>query len=131
MAHQITPQLMFQSGAEEAMRLYISLFKNSEIKHIERYGPEAHRLEGAVKKAVLSLNGLELICIDSPVEHAFGFTPSISLFVDCESESELNEAFAKLSDEGAVLMPLDNYGFSFKFAWVNDRFGVSWQLNLA
>ncbi|MBT5874623.1 MAG: VOC family protein, partial [Candidatus Latescibacteria bacterium] len=58
------------------------------------------------------------------------FTPAISFFVECESESELDGAFKSLSDAGSVLMPPDNYGFSTKFTWVNDRFGVSWQLNL-
>lgn len=77
-----------------------------------------------------TLRGYSLICIDSPVKHDFGFTPSISLFVDCEDESELDEAFRQLSAGGEVFMPLDNYGFSAKFGWVGDRFGVSWQLNL-
>ena len=54
----------------------------------------------------------------------------MSLFVDCESEAELDAAFAKLSADGTVMMPPDNYGFSSKFAWVSDRFGVSWQLYL-
>jgi predicted 3-demethylubiquinone-9 3-methyltransferase (glyoxalase superfamily) len=74
--------------------------------------------------------GQEVICIDSPVKHNFTFTPSISLFVECESEAELETAFGQLSASGAVLMPLDNYGFSKKFGWLNDRYGVSWQLNL-
>lgn len=65
------------------------------------------------------------------MKHQFTFTPSISLFVECENESELDEAFNKLSAGGMVLMPLNNYGFSKKFGWLNDRFRVSWQLNLA
>lgn len=60
----------------------------------------------------------------------FTFTPSMSIFVDCENEAESNQAFQQLSEGGKVLMPLDNYGFSKKFGWVSDRFGVSWQLNL-
>ena len=71
-----------------------------------------------------------MIYIDSPVKHDFTFTPSMSIFVDCEDEGELIKAFNQLSSEGEVLMPLDNYGFSTKFGLVNDRFGVSWQLNL-
>ena len=61
---------------------------------------------------------------------AFTFTPAISLFVECEDEAELDTAFARLSDGGAALMPPGDYGFSRKFAWLADRFGVSWQLNL-
>jgi len=64
------------------------------------------------------------------VKHAFTFTPSISIFVDCEDEAERGKAFRQLSEGGEVLMPLDNYGFSTKLGWVNDRFKVSWQLNL-
>ena len=65
-----------------------------------------------------------------PLKHAFTFTPSISLFVDCESEAELERVFTQVSAGGVVLMPVGNYGFSTKFGWLSDRFGVSWQLNL-
>jgi len=58
------------------------------------------------------------------------FTPSISVFVECESDAEIEEGFSRLSTDGQVLMPLDNYGFSTKFGLVKDRFGPSWQLNL-
>ncbi len=64
------------------------------------------------------------------MKHEFGFTPAISIFVDCESPEELERLYTMLSDGGEVLMPLDNYGFSTKFGWLNDRYGVSWQLNL-
>ena len=69
-------------------------------------------------------------CTDSPPVHDFTFTPSFSIFVDVASAEELDRLFAGLSEGGAVLMPLDEYGFSRRFGWVNDRFGVSWQLNL-
>jgi len=65
------------------------------------------------------------------VKHELTFTPSISLFVDCDSEPELEGVFSRLSAGGVVLMPIDNYWFSTKFGWVKDRFGLSWQLNLA
>jgi predicted 3-demethylubiquinone-9 3-methyltransferase (glyoxalase superfamily) len=125
MARKITTHLMFDGSAEEAMNFYVSLFRGSEIIQIERYGPGEQGAEGTVKMATFSLGGQEFICIDSPVKHAFTFTPSISLFVECESESEVEELFSKLSDGGQVLMPLDNYGFSTKFGWVKDRFGPS------
>jgi predicted 3-demethylubiquinone-9 3-methyltransferase (glyoxalase superfamily) len=130
MAHMVTPFLMFEGSAEEAMRFYVTLFPGSEIKRLERYGPGELGAEGSVKRADFAVAGLDLICIDSPGKHAFTFTPSISLFVECESEAELDSTFGKLSAGGTVLMPLDNYGFSSKFGWLNDRFGVSWQLNL-
>ena len=74
--------------------------------------------------------GREFLCIDSPTKHKFTFTPSMSLFVDCEDQAELEAAFDRLADGGKVLMPVNNYGFSTRFGWVNDRYGVSWQLNL-
>lgn len=121
---------MFDGNAEEAMNFYVSLFENSEVTHIERYGPAEHGKEGSVKVATFTLSGHDMKCIDSPVKHAFTFTPSISLFVECKSEAEIENAFNQLSASGGVLMPLNNYGFSQKFGWLNDRFGVSWQLNL-
>jgi predicted 3-demethylubiquinone-9 3-methyltransferase (glyoxalase superfamily) len=130
MARNVTTHLMFEGAAEEAMTLYVSLFGNSRIEQIERYGPGEMGAEGTVKLAVFSLAGRNFLCIDSPVKHAFTFTPSMSLFVDCESEAELEAVFNRLSDGGSVLMPVGNYGFSTRFAWLKDRFGVSWQLNL-
>jgi predicted 3-demethylubiquinone-9 3-methyltransferase (glyoxalase superfamily) len=130
MARSVTPFLMFEGTAEEAMQFYVSLFSRSEIRQIERYGAAGPGLEGSVKRADFVVAGQNVICIDSPVHHAFTFTPSVSLFVECDTEAELDHVFARLSENGAVLMPLGDYGFSKKFGWVNDRFGVSWQLNL-
>ncbi len=130
MPRSVATFLMFEGVAETAMNFYISLFKGSEIKRIERYGPGEPGAEGSVKRADFTLAGHALMCIDSPMKHGFTFTPSISLFVDCQDEAELDNAFDQLSAGGGVLMPLGDYGFSTKFGWVNDRFGVSWQLNL-
>ncbi|HEY9554024.1 VOC family protein [Allosphingosinicella sp.] len=131
MAHSVTPFLMFEGKAEEAMGVYASLFEGAAITAIDRYGPDEAGTEGSVRRATLRLSSQELICIDSPVHHAFTFTPSVSLFVECEDEAELERLYAGLMEDGQALMPLDNYGFSRRFGWLNDRFGVSWQLNLA
>jgi predicted 3-demethylubiquinone-9 3-methyltransferase (glyoxalase superfamily) len=125
----LTTQLMFTGQAEEAMAFYVALF-NGRVDRIERYAAGGPAPEGTVKRAEFTIAGHRLACIDSPAVHGFTFTPSMSLFVDCADEAELAEAFAKLSDGGGVLMPLGDYGFSRQFGWVNDRFGVSWQLNL-
>lgn len=130
MAVSVTPFLMFEGKAEEAMNLYVSLFPGAEITQMDRYGPGEPGAVGTVKQGRVRLAGQELVCFDSPAKHAFTFTPSFSLFVECESETELDAAFGQLSEAGGVLMPPNNYGFSSKFAWVSDRFGVSWQLNL-
>ena len=115
MAHAVTPFLMFDGVAEEAMSFYVSLFRDSEIRRIERYGPGEQGPEGSIKIADCIISGQALICIDSPVKHDFTFTPSISLFVECENKAEQNEAFDQLSAQGEVLMPLDPYGFSARF----------------
>lgn len=80
--------------------------------------------------AIFALHGQYFMAIDSFVKHGFTFTPATSLFVDCETADEIDRLFSSLSQGGQVLMPLDAYPFSPRYAWVNDRFGVSWQLNL-
>lgn len=101
----IRPFLMFEGSAEQAMQMYVGLFPNSGIKHIERYGPGGPGPEGTVKRADFTVAGQDLICIDSPIKHAFAFTPSFSLFVECESDADFSAAFDKLSAGGTVLMP--------------------------
>jgi len=130
MTRAVATHLMFEGTAEAAMTLYVSLFSGSAIEQIERYGPGEPGAEGTVKVARFTLGGHRLMCIDSPVKHAFTFTPAMSIFVDCLDAAEQEYAFTRLSEGGSVLMPLDNYGFSTRFGWLADRFGVSWQLNL-
>ena len=130
MAATALPFLMFQGKAGEAMNLYVSLFPDGAIEEIALYGPEGPGPEGSVHKARFRVAGQQVLCIDSPIPHAFDFTPSFSFFVQCASDAEFDRLFAGLGDGGAVLMPAGDYGFSRKFAWLSDRFGVSWQLNL-
>ena len=128
---KITTFLMFQDGnAEEAMAFYLSLFDDAEVVSLTRYGADGPGKPGTVQHATFRLAGQQFMCIDSPVEHGFTFTPSVSLFVQCEDEAEISRLFAALSDQGTALMPLGEHGFSARFGWVNDRYGVSWQLNL-
>lgn len=129
---KITTFLMFEGQAEEAITFYTSLFDDSEIVRIKKYGPDGPggpEAEGTVHNALFTLKSRQYMAFDSYIEHGFTFTPSISLFVECDSEEELETLYEKLSDGGEVAMPLDNYGFSTKYGWVQDRFGVSWQLN--
>jgi predicted 3-demethylubiquinone-9 3-methyltransferase (glyoxalase superfamily) len=126
----ITPFLMFQGYAEEAVSLYVSLFADSEIQEVRHYGPDGSAgKEGEAALIRFTLAGREVRALDSVVMHSFSFTPSFSFFVDCASEAELDSAFASLSHMGQVLMPAAAYPFAKKFAWVQDRFGVSWQLS--
>ncbi|MEM9355995.1 MAG: VOC family protein [Pseudomonadota bacterium] len=122
--------MMFQGQAEEAVAFYASVFSEFEVHSVGRYGEGEGGTPGSFKLAQVSLAGHELQIFDSPPVHAFSFTPSFSLYVDFDSDDELAAAVARLSEGGTVMMPLDNYGFSEQFAWIEDRFGVSWQLNL-
>ena len=130
----ITTFLMFvgdQHGkAEQAVGFYTSLFNDSRIVRIERYGAGEQGPEGTVKIAVFTLNGKEFMAIDGAGPHPFTFTPAISLFVECESLEEIERVCRALSDGGMALMELGDHGFSKRFGWVQDRYGVSWQLNL-
>jgi predicted 3-demethylubiquinone-9 3-methyltransferase (glyoxalase superfamily) len=127
--NKISTFLMFEGDAEEAVNFYVSLFPDSEIINIVRYGPEMPAAEGNVYHARFTLSGRTFMAFDSPAEHPFTFTPSVSLFVQCDTENELDVLFEKLSDGGEILMPLGEYPFSEKYVWINDRFGVSWQLS--
>ena len=125
--------LMFigeQAGkAEEAINLYTSLFADSAIVDLDRYGPGEHEPEGSIRVGRFTLGGVGYRAMDSHLDHKFAFTPAFSVFVECESLEELETAYATLSDGGKELMPLGDYGFSTKFGWTEDRYGVSWQLN--
>ena len=123
---------MFQGGvAQTALDLYFAAFPDSRMVRVERYAEGQAGQAGTIKVGVFTLCGREFMCSDSPVPHGFSFTPANSTFVDFDSMAELERVCAVLSEGGQVLMPLDNYGFSKRFGWLNDRFGVSWQLNLA
>jgi predicted 3-demethylubiquinone-9 3-methyltransferase (glyoxalase superfamily) len=128
---KITTFLMFEGRAEEAITFYTGLFDDAGVVSMAKYGPEGPGPEGSVQHAVFTLAGQPYMAIDSFVQHGFTFTPSISLWVDCASEEEIDRLYASLAEGGAELMALGDHGFSRKFGWVNDRFGVSWQLNLA
>jgi predicted 3-demethylubiquinone-9 3-methyltransferase (glyoxalase superfamily) len=126
-----TPFLLFQGGkAEEAMRFYVNTLPNSRIVEIDRYEAGETGPEGTVELGHFEVNGLRVLSTDSPIPHAFDFTPSFSFFVDLESAAELDRIAEAFEEDGEVLMPPNDYGFSERFAWVQDRYGVSWQLNL-
>lgn len=125
-----TPFLMFEGRAEEALDFYVATIPDSRVETIDRYGADGPGPEGSVRMARAVVAGLPVLANDSFVHHAFTFTPSISFMLTCQDEDDVDRLAAALADGGGVLMPVGNYGFSRKFAWVNDRFGVSWQVNL-
>lgn len=129
---QATPFLTFQPGrgqsAAEAMTRYVDLF-GGEVLSDQRYGPDGPGPEGSVMLAEFTLGGTRVRCSDSFVTHDWTFTPAVSLWVTADSEDELRRWFDGLADGGHVNMPVDDYGFGL-FGWVDDAFGVSWQLAL-
>lgn len=125
-----TTFLMFQGRAEEAIRYYQQAFPELRVVSMDKFQAGEPGKPGSVKQAQLELAGLSLRCFDSPVTHAFSFTPAISLFIDCDDEAQLDRIYEHLARGGKALMEPANYGFSRKFTWVEDQFGVSWQLNL-
>lgn len=131
MKKQMITSLTFQdNNAENAMNFYVELFDNSEIISVQRWGKGGPVEEGRIMQAKFKLDGNLFMCSDSPPVHDWNFTPAVSNYLECEDETELEKLFSKLSENGKVTMPLNNYGFSQKFGWVIDQYGVSWQLNL-
>lgn len=135
---KITPCLWFDTNCEEAITFYTSAFPNSKISSIQRYpegveGPMSG-MDGKILTAVFELDGHTFQALDGgPL---FKLNPSISFMVnfdpskDAQASEKLDELWAKLSEGAKVLMPLDAYPFSKKYGWLEDRFGVSWQLIL-
>lgn len=126
----ITPFLWFNNQAEEAANFYASTFTNSKIKKIIRYGAEGAEITGLQKGSVMSvdfeIDGVEFAAINGgPV---FEITPVISFFVNCDTPQEIDTLWKKLSEGGTVIMKLDKYPFNEKYGWIQDKFGVSWQL---
>jgi predicted 3-demethylubiquinone-9 3-methyltransferase (glyoxalase superfamily) len=124
----VAPLLVFQGDASEALEFYASLFPGAQIERVERFGEEEPAREGSVEHATLRIADLTLEVIDSPPVHEFTFAPSISLAVECDAAEAVDALYERLADGGRVFMELNAYLFSPRYAWVADRFGVSWQL---
>ncbi len=118
---KITPFLWFDNQAEEAANFYTSVFKNSTIEKVVRNN-------GSVLVVDFSLGGQKFNALNGGPQ--FKFNPSVSLFVVCETDAETDAVWQALSDGGTALMPLDKYAWSEKYGWVQDRYGLSWQISL-
>ena len=125
---KIFPFLWFNNQAEEAVNLYTSVFKNSSVGEMTRYPEGTPGVPGQVMTVDFTLAGQEFSALNGGPE--FNFTPATSFFVSCETEEELDTLWQTLTEGGAVLMELGEYPFSKKFGYLNDRFGVPWQLSL-
>lgn len=125
---QATPFLMFQGEAKNALALYREAFGDYEELLLQEHADGAQA--GQIAMARIRIAGLEIMLYDSAPIHGFTFTPSTSTFIVCDDEAQLRRLAQVLGEGGAVMMPIDNYGFSTLFTWIADRFGISWQLNL-
>jgi predicted 3-demethylubiquinone-9 3-methyltransferase (glyoxalase superfamily) len=114
---KITPFLWFDSNAEEAMNFYVSIFKNSKILSVARYGDAGPGPKGTVMAATFQLEGQRFQALNGGPKYKF--TPAISLFVNCETQQEVDELWAKLLAGG---------GREDQCGWLQDRFGLSWQI---
>lgn len=127
---KITPNLWFDRQAEEAANFYTAAFNNSKIGYITRSskaGFETHGIpEGTVMTIEFEIEGLRFIAINGgPL---FKFNPSISFLVACETKDEVDRLWGRLSQSGKALMELGTYPFSERYGWLQDKYGVSWQL---
>jgi len=113
---KITPFLWFDSKAEEAANFYVSVFKNSKIVSIMRYGEAGPGPKGSVMSATFRLDGQDFIVLNGgPM---FTFSPAISFFVNCESQEEVDKLWEELSEGGEKQ----------RCGWLKDKYGVSWQI---
>lgn len=116
MATKITPFLWFNGQAEEAAKFYTSIFKNSKVGAITRYGEEGPGRKGSVMTVDFHLDGQEFTALNGGPE--FSFTPAISFVAHCKTQQEVDEYWEKLSAGGKTM----------QCGWLTDRYGVAWQI---
>lgn len=119
---KIAPCLMFvgehHGQAEEAIHFYMSIFDNASIEMIARHGPGTDAPEGSIVHGAFTLDGLGFVATESHIKHEFTFTPAISFFVNCDTQDEIDAFWGKLSESGHIQ----------QCGWLQDKFGVSWQI---
>src|SRR5712671_1118313 len=113
---KITPFLWYDGNAEEAMNFYVSVFRNSKVVSVRRYGKAGPGPEGSVMTGTFQIDGQEFFVLNGGPQYKF--TPAISLFVNCETQQEVDELWEKLSAGGRT----DRCG------WLQDKYGLSWQI---
>lgn len=113
---KIVPFLWFNGNAEEAANFYVSIFKNSKIINVSRFGDAGPGPKGAVMSVTFQLEGQQFYALNGGPQ--FSFTPAISLFVNCESQQEVDQLWNRLAEGG----------HPNQCGWIQDKFGLSWQI---
>lgn len=127
---KIVPCLWFDNEAEEAVKFYKAVFDDVKVLNTVKYSAEtpSNKPIGSVMTIDFEINGIKFMALNGGPY--FKINPSISFLVSCKTEEELDKLWSKLSEKGSVLMPLGKYPFSEKYGWLQDKYGVSWQLML-
>ena len=121
------PFITIEKRAQEALDFYSSIFPSFSLISLNHHADPHQEL---VMLAIFSIKGQEIMISDSFVSHDWRITPGISFFIDLVDEDELDALSKSLEQQGKIHMPADDYGFSRRFTWVEDKFGVNWQLNV-
>lgn len=127
---KIIPNLWFDGNAEDAVNRYTNIFDDSAVATISRYDEASANASGQPEGSVLTvefdLEGQAFVGLNGGPQ--FSFTPALSFIVNCLTTDGVDELWAQLSEGGEELMPLDSYPFSDRYGWIEDEYGVSWQL---
>ena len=123
----VRPFITVEKIAQDVLNFYETVFPDFSLLSMKHHAEPHNEL---VMLATFSIGNQEIMISDSFVSHEWKITPGISFFMDADSEQQLQSLADKLSTGGKVHMPAGNYGFSTLFAWVEDQFGINWQLNL-
>ena len=121
------PFITIEKRAQEALDFYSSIFPSFSLISLNHHAEPHQEL---VMLAIFSIKGQEIMISDSFVSHDWRITPGISFFIDLVDEENLDALSKSLEEQGKIHMPADDYGFSRRFTWVEDKFGVNWQLNV-
>lgn len=126
---KFSPCLWFDGQVEAAAKFYVDAFEQSKINKVDYYVDNEHQPKGSVLTVSMILAGQEVILLNGGPN--FSLTPAISFFVECETEAQINKLWETLSQDGKILMAFGAYPFSEKYGWLEDQYGVSWQLILS
>ncbi|MDG0819889.1 VOC family protein [Staphylococcus equorum] len=127
---KITTFLMFNGDAEEAINLYVNTFEDAEILALVRYSESDKEATGAVQHAIFRLKDQVFMAIDNMNGVDIEMNPAVSLYVTVDSALEMERLFSNLKSGGAILMPKTQMPPFREFAWIQDKFGVNFQLAL-